>query len=144
MILQQACTIAITMSLYVLNCISFLFLLLYIINYVKANGGKGKNQLKIIKIIIFISQIKMKAMVARKYGWRIGGRKFKRDFRTSMILFDAIVKWLMLYRAEVWGYEKHTISVTDRCRSNTWSVCCGREAHIIMWLYKKQKRMGRE
>lgn len=39
-----------------------------------------------------IFQIKKKAIVAMKQVWTIGQRKFKTDFRTWMMLFDAVVR----------------------------------------------------
>lgn len=39
--------------------------------------------------------------------WNTGETKINGNFRTRLMLFNAIVRGLMLYGAKVWGWEKH-------------------------------------
>lgn len=54
----------------------------------------------------YIKCITKKAVMVMKYIWSIGERNFKGDFRRRMILFDYIVKSILLYRAEIWGWTE--------------------------------------
>jgi len=47
-----------------------------------------------------------KARVAMGWVWSYGERKFKGDVRWRLKLFDSIVKGILLYGVEIWGYKE--------------------------------------
>ena len=38
--------------------------------------------------------------------WNLGERDFKRSWKRKIRLFDALVKSVMMYGAEIWGWER--------------------------------------
>jgi hypothetical protein len=38
--------------------------------------------------------------------WGIGERKFGHDFRRRIMMFDSLVKSVMMYGAEIWGWRE--------------------------------------
>lgn len=46
-----------------------------------------------------------KAAAAMAQVWGIGKRKFRGDFDRRMILFNILVKSILLYGAEVWEWQ---------------------------------------
>ena len=47
-----------------------------------------------------------KARIAMGWIWSFGERKFKGDIRWRVKLFDSIVKGILLYGVEIWGYKE--------------------------------------
>lgn len=47
-----------------------------------------------------------KARVAMGWVWSYGERKFKGDIRWRLKLFDSIVKGVLMYGVEIWGYKE--------------------------------------
>ena len=51
-----------------------------------------------------LKQLKNKGILAAKITWGLGERKCKNDFRRRRMLFNYLVKSVMSYGAEIWGW----------------------------------------
>lgn len=51
-----------------------------------------------------ITELKKKGNIAIRKVWGLGERKFKGDYRKRKMLFDYLVKGVMCYAVEIWGW----------------------------------------
>jgi len=50
-----------------------------------------------------------KAVVAMRQTWGLGKRLFPNDFKRRMFLFDTLVKSVLLYGVEIWGWREEEV-----------------------------------
>ena len=65
--------------------------------------------------------------------WSLGERKFKEDWERRMKLFDALVRSVMLYGADIWGFKEWTELEKIQDRYIKWTVKVDRTtpSHIL-------------
>ena len=51
-----------------------------------------------------VSEVIKKARIAMAQIWGIGRRKFKNNFERRMRIFRSIVKSILMYASEIWGW----------------------------------------
>ena len=39
--------------------------------------------------------------------WRIGERKFRYDFKRRIMMYDSLIKTMLTYGAEIWGWKEY-------------------------------------
>jgi hypothetical protein len=69
-----------------------------------------------------IKETVKKAISAMKQVWGIGQRKFEGDFRRRIWMFNHLVKNILMYGAEIWGWNEY--AVIERCQDKyiKWSL----------------------
>jgi hypothetical protein len=67
-----------------------------------------------------IQELSRKAVIAMKNTWSIGKRLFEGDYTARCKLFDTLVKGIMMYGAEVWGWQEHRTLETIQMKYLRW------------------------
>ena len=63
-----------------------------------------------------------KAVIAMRQVWGIGKRLFENDFERRMMLFDYLVKSVLFYGVEVWGWKQYDMIETIQDRFLRWTL----------------------
>ncbi|KYN04961.1 hypothetical protein ALC62_04156 [Cyphomyrmex costatus] len=77
-------------------------------NFINKGRKKREGISKEIKMIDWVNTLQRirKATIAMGWVWGYGERKFKGDVRWRLKLFDSIVKGILYYGVEIWGYRE--------------------------------------
>jgi hypothetical protein len=66
----------------------------------------GLNLIKAVNTYAHVRELVKKANKIIGAVWGIGERKFGHDFRRRIMMFDSLVKSVMMYGAEIWGWRE--------------------------------------
>ncbi len=64
--------------------------------------------------------LEKKAEIALRRIWGIGERRFSADFKLRMKLYNSMVKSILMYGSEVWGWEKWEVLEKIRAKYIRW------------------------
>lgn len=88
-----------------------------------------------------VKELARKGNVAVKQVWGIGERLFKNDFKTRMKLFDTLVKSIISYGVEIWGWEERATLERIQNKYIKWTLGLDRctPEYILLEEVKREK-----
>lgn len=91
------------------------------------------------KVTRYVEERIKRASVVLNQVWGIGERKFKTDFKMRMFLFESLVFAVLLYGAELWGYQERADVKKLNLRYIKWTL---EHQNILSWRKRREQKGG--
>ena len=91
-----------------------------------------------VTLVSSVQNLAAKGMRATKQIWSIGERKFRNDFKIRALMFDSIVKSIVRYGCEIWGWKER--EMLERLQLVYWKWVLGLKREVPGYLILEETK----